>query len=305
MIGRQKNNWPPSSHTWLIFFAFTTYILSSLIFFLFLPRLRMASFLAEKEKSNQREIQVLLENEDKDKKKEEKEKVFLSTEENTAQGNLTKEKKFSSKSLDYVLSPGTSRSGEELKQQLARMSDARQLYSSTGDYSVSIIEEKPGTSQKQISAKNVEVKKRIPAYYDFRDKFALSWNRDGSPRIPTKDMKHYQYFRRMLNKIQNNWSPPGGNPFLMSAQRYYGTTPTPGQVRYQPFPSQDIKVVFMLNSAGDVIDLQLHESHGYRSLDLACMDAVRASENFGEVPEELLENERLIIPLIFRIIVNP
>jgi len=284
---------------WFVFFAPVTFLFVFLFFLLLLPEISWQSFSRKTMAEDPREIRVLLENAEKQKQKEQKEKVFLSDSDNQAQGNVTREQGFSAVTKDYVFDYKTS--GRTGKDSLKNGSNYRTYVSSTGKYTVTL---HPDSGNPTVKSSEVKITRRLPSYYNFKDRFALSWNKNGTPRIPTKNMEHYSYFRKMLSKIQDHWSPPGGNPLMMDANAFYGTTPTPGMVRYQAFPTQDIRVVFMLDAEGNVIDLRLHESKGFSALDASCLESIESSRNFGAVPTELLDNGTLIVPLIFRIILK-
>ena len=51
----------------------------------------------------------------------------------------------------------------------------------------------------------------------------------------------------------------------------------------------EVKVMFLLNDTGDVIDIKLVSSMGQKIVDTACLDSIRG-QNFGAVPAEVKEN---------------
>lgn len=278
---------------YLIFFSFAFWFIS---YWLIVEQIhyKMIRYVAGKvDDPLQKEIRVLLENPTEKPTVEKKEKVFLSNRDAMARGSLTREKGFEAISQDYKLSlgkRGLSKGGKS--------SEAKDLI--TASQAEKLILEKKGSEKSTATQEEM----RIPVYYQFRDRFALSWDARGNPQIPTKNFEHYKYFRRMLDKIQQHWAPPGGIPYPTYGDEYHRMSYTPGYVRYTSFPSQDIKVVFMLNQEGDVVDVKLWESLGYTSLDHSCTEAIIRARNFGPPPEELLENNALIVPIIFRIIVR-
>ncbi len=288
---------PEHSRVWLIFFSFSSW----LILFLLLTEqvhLRLLAGFGVSESDTVREIRVLLENPKEKATKEKKEKVFLSDRDAMARGQLTREKGFEALSRDYKLSLGQQTPGGDGGRQSHKILQDKKV---TGNKTAFSKEGEKGTHKAQ-QASNTQM--RIPSYYQFRDRFALSWDARGNPQIPTKNFEHYTYFRRMLDKIQQHWAPPGGIPYPTFGDEYHRMSFTPGYTRYTSFPSQDVKVVFMLNKAGDVVDVKLWESLGYTSLDHSCTESIVRSKNFGPPPEELLENDALIVPMIFRIVVR-
>lgn len=251
----------------------------------------------EKVQPNQDKIiQALLENTYIEKKKKRSTVKFLSDKDSEARGDLTKEKGFESISNDYVLSPGQRESVQ------ARIVSAKKY--------TKILTSKESRSRIAIAPEKQEVqqtpteKLRIPAYYRWRNDFALSWDYAGRPAIPTARYAHYSYFRSMINKIQNVWAPPGGDPYPTFGDSYHRLGPASGYTRFSTFPSQDIYIQFLLDDQGVVRDAKLVSSLGFQSLDRSCIEALYAAHDFGPPPKELLENGILIVPFIFRIIVR-
>lgn len=243
-------------------------------------------------------IQALLENAEPVKGKKRDTVRFLSDKDSEARGKMTKEKGFESISTDYVLSPG------EMVPLQGRILSSRRmaqiLTSKEGRVRIAVAEKKPTQEQTQ-SADRL----RIPAYYRFRHDFALSWDNEGNPAIPTARYAHYSYFRSMINKIQSVWAPPGGDPYPTFGDSYHRLGYAAGYMRFSTFPSQDIYIQFLLDENGVVKDAKLVSSLGFQSLDRSCIEALYAAHDFGPVPKELLDGSGvLIVPFIFRIIVR-
>ncbi|MCS6984220.1 MAG: TonB C-terminal domain-containing protein [Leptospiraceae bacterium] len=276
---------------WLIFFSLSAWFIAYLIIVERVPLKIMAHVTQQVSWTPSREIRVLLENPEEKPTREKKERVFLSNRDAMARGQLTREKGFEAISRDYKLALAKKEPHGRTAILKSRQLDSPLEVKETRD---------PEKKEKLIDKQEM----RIPVYYEFRDRFALSWDARGKPQIPTKNFEHYHYFRRMLDKIQQHWAPPGGIPYPTFGDEYHRMSYTPGYVRYSTFPPQDIKVVFMLNRDGDVVDVKLWESLGYKALDHSCTEAIVRSKNFGPPPEELLENDALIVPMIFRIIVR-
>jgi hypothetical protein len=238
-------------------------------------------------------IRALLENTYIEKKKKRSTVKFLSDKDSEARGDLTKEKGFESISNDYVLSPGQKQSVQ------ARIVSAKKY--------AKILTSKEGRTRITIAEKQAEPqtpaeRMRIPAYYRWRNDFALSWDYQGRPAIPTARYAHYSYFRSMVNKIQSVWAPPGGDPYPTFGDSYHRMGHASGYTRFATFPSQDIYIQFLLDEQGIVRDAKLVSSLGFQSLDRSCIEALYAVRDFGPPPKELLENGILIVPFIFRLI---
>lgn len=243
-------------------------------------------------------IQALLENAEPVKGKKRDTVRFLSDKDSEARGKITKEKGFESISTDYVLSPGEMAPLQGRILSSSRM--ATILTSKEGRTRIAISEKKP-TQEATQSADRL----RIPAYYRFRHDFALSWDNEGNPAIPTARYEHYSYFRSMINKIQSVWAPPGGDPYPTFGDSYHRLGYASGYMRFSTFPSQDIYIQFLLDENGVVKDAKLVSSLGFQSLDRSCIEALYAAHDFGPVPKALLDGSGvLIVPFIFRIIVR-
>jgi TonB family protein len=248
---------------------------------------------------NAKIIQALLENAVPKTKGRTDTVKFLSDKDSAASGKLTREKGFESASTDYVLAPGETQAIQARIVKAERY--AKVLTSPEGRHRVTINTEdaKTQAAAPQTAAPQL----RIPSYYRFRHDFALSWDHEGRPAIPTARYEHYSYFRAMVNKIQNVWAPPGGDPYPTFGDSYHRMNGA-GWTRFSTFPSQDIYIQFLLDDQGVVRDAKLVSSLGYQSLDRSCIEALYAAREFGPPPKALLENGVLIIPFVFRIIVR-
>lgn len=277
---------------------FSTLLSICILTVLFLELDLRSMIFGQKEKSgtgNEHIIRALLENAAPEKEKKRETVKFLSDKDSEARGDLTKEKGFESASTDYVLSPGAR---ETVKARIVSAKKYTKILTSTeGRQRIHIAREKaePSAATDRL---------RIPAYYRFKHDFALSWDYAGRPAIPTVRYAHYRYFRSMINKIQNVWAPPGGDPYPTFGDSYHRMNYAAGYTRFSTFPSQDIYIQFLLDEQGVVRDAKLVSSLGFQSLDRSCIEALYAAHDFGPPPKEILENGILIVPFIFRIIVR-
>ena len=84
----------------------------------------------------------------------------------------------------------------------------------------------------------------------------------------------------MIKQIEEGFAAPGGGniAYRDMAGFFIREGISPGET----------KVSFMLNDAGQVIDVKQITSQGQEIVDRACMDAIRG-QNFGPVPPEVKE----------------
>jgi len=290
---------PEEDQNWLVYFIFSSWIIITILFAADLPH----EILKEKfEAKKQKIVQVLLEN--KDNENSEKnviEEKFLSNKANSGSGSLTQKKGFHNLSENRELE--FSESGNESTKQNEQLLKSLSKPEKTG-YKTSINKTHSKSGEKSIY-KSSGQHTTIPENYQFKDEFAFSYDNNGNPVIPTVEYKNYEYFKSMLNKIQNNWAPPGGTPYPVYGDSYHSQSFVPGRTSYQTFPSQEIKVVFTLDAEGNVLDAVVWDSLRSLLLDKSCVEAIKNSRNFGAVPPELLMNNQLTMPLIFKIIDKP
>ncbi|PJZ69578.1 TonB-dependent receptor [Leptospira perolatii] len=119
---------------------------------------------------------------------------------------------------------------------------------------------------------------KIPFNYRFEQDFLFRWDAGQSLSIPRKKLAGYEYFKRMLKQIENTFAPPGGGN--------YGYRDGAGTVIRENIVPGEVRVQFLLNDAGQVIDTKLVSSQGQKMVDRACLDTLEG-QNFGRVPEEV------------------
>ncbi|EPG73968.1 TonB protein, C-terminal domain protein [Leptospira fainei serovar Hurstbridge str. BUT 6] len=119
---------------------------------------------------------------------------------------------------------------------------------------------------------------KIPFNYRFEQDFLFRWDGGQSLSIPRKKLAGYDYFKRMLRQIEGSFAPPGGGNF--------GYRDGAGTVVREAIIPGEVRVQFMLNDAGQVIDTKLVSSQGQDMVDRACIDTLRG-QNFGTVPEDV------------------
>ena len=262
------------NHTLFISFTFVTL---GLLFLIIAVQIPTQLFQANPEKNTEESLNsynVIIEQ--KTNKKEDierKHRKYLSNKNQLAQGKLTHEKLFENISQNDIFE-------NSFKPFTARIIQGY----------------RPSDISLRQSKKNI-----LPSHYKFREKFAFSWDRFGTPLIPTIKYKHFEYFQAMLRKIRMHWAPPGGVPSPIYDDQYFSAFGYGGKMRVQSIRPQDVAVVFAINKDGTVLGARIHNSLGDKHLDAACLDAILSSQTFGPPDKELLDNGIAQVSLIFRV----
>ncbi|EQA45110.1 TonB protein, C-terminal domain protein [Leptospira broomii serovar Hurstbridge str. 5399] len=150
-------------------------------------------------------------------------------------------------------------------------------------YDVAILKndpvQEPTKSQEQSTQSSASGRMtKIPFNYRFEQDFLFRWDGGQSLSIPRKKLAGYDYFKRMLRQIEGSFAPPGGGNF--------GYRDGAGTVVREAIIPGEVRVQFMLNDVGQVIDTKLVSSQGQGMVDRACIDTLRG-QNFGPVPEDV------------------
>ena len=140
---------------------------------------------------------------------------------------------------------------------------------------------------------------QIPDKNDVTRENALFYTNDGRFSFNTVKFKDFKYFRDMKNKIASNWYPPDAANSIVQGYNPLSGEYAPGYTRIMAIPSQEVKMVFVLNREGDIIHIQILDSLGNKSLNASCYDAIRLSKSFAPVPKDQLKGDVLVIPFIF------
>lgn len=139
----------------------------------------------------------------------------------------------------------------------------------------------------------------IPDKNDVTRENAIFYSNDGRFSFNTVKFKNFKYFKDMKDRIASNWYPPlMANAIIQGYNPFTGSY-TPGSTRIMAIPSQEVKIVFVLNKGGDIIHIEVLDSLGNKPLNESCYDAIRLSKSFGPVPKDLLRGDLLVIPFIF------
>ena len=293
--------------TWFLCFSFSAWMLFSIFFLSHIIIDSMYQYthgdstpLLDK-LSKEKEIKLFVENPKKEETIEKNYEKYMSEQNAEARGRLTKKKGFQNLSEvdQFNVKQLFQEYAEQLQKEKRKHDLEKELEITILD---SIIKKKKHTSKKPpVAQKIISELTKIPSSYDFNYEQIFSWNQDGEPQIPTFMYKYSQYFRNMGNKIRDSWAPPGGTQTPVYDNNYHKGGYTPGYISIQKYPSQDIIITFMIDESGEVMDIQLVESNGFKSLNDSLIEAIQDAKNFGPPPNELLKNNRLILPWHFRI----
>ncbi len=120
---------------------------------------------------------------------------------------------------------------------------------------------------------------RIPSNYRFRRDFLFRFDGSSYLSIASRKLAGFQYFRRMLQQIKENFSPPGIN---------YVARDYAGYVLNQTIAAQTVLVAFALDRDGNVSDVRKISSIGQALVDEACLNTLKG-QNFGKAPPEIFE----------------
>lgn len=140
---------------------------------------------------------------------------------------------------------------------------------------------------------------KIPDVKGMSRENALYMSNDGSFSFNTQKFKDAEYFRAMKRKISSNWFPP-----IMAngyAQQTYNERTggfTPGYSRINAINSQQVKLYFSMDRAGNIREVVVLEHGGSLELVKSCVDSIRISKTFGKVPKDI-QGEIVNIPFVF------
>ncbi len=229
---------------------------------------------AEREKV----YEVLLEQEFVDKSIKDQYKA-LSNQDSAGSGGITKEEGFHTNSAfrEFVMGSIQRTPSKANPQSSQKKTEEEEVYE------VALLKQDPmennNPSEETPNQKAATGKMtKIPFNYRFQEDIRFRW--DGNPNItvPTKKLVGYEYFKRMLRQIEQSFSPPGGGN--------YGYRDGAGTVVREAIIPGEVRVQFLLNDAGQVIDTKLLSTQGQDMVDRACVDALRG-QNFGKVPDDV------------------
>ncbi|MDX1960812.1 MAG: energy transducer TonB [Leptospiraceae bacterium] len=223
---------------------------------------------------------VLVEQDFKDKTIKDEIKA-LSDENAAGSGGITQKEGFHTMSPFYEFVMGSRPSSAQKESKDASKNKEEDVYDVGIFKADPLFKPKPVQASTSASNPSSGQETKIPSNYRFQQDFLFRWDGSKALSIPRKQLAGYHYFKAMLRKIESNFYPPGGGNFAYRDPAGY-------VIREGILPGE-VKVMFMLNDAGDVIDIRLSASPGQKIVDKACLDSIRG-QNFGVVPPEVKQN---------------
>lgn len=269
----------------LLFAAFFVFAFSSFLVAHLFTRNVLWKILGEdpliqvKEQAEREKIyEVLLEQEFVDKSIKDQYKA-LSNVESAGSGGITKEEGFhtSSPFREFVMGSIMRRPSQPNPQSSQKKTEEEEIFEVALLKQDPVENTNPSEETPNQSAATGKMTK-IPFNYRFQEDIRFRWDGSSNITVPTKKLVGYDYFKRMLRQIEQSFSPPGGGN--------YGYRDGAGTVVREAIVPGEVRVQFLLNDAGQVIDTKLLSSQGQDMVDRACVDALRG-QNFGKVPEDV------------------
>ncbi len=225
--------------------------------------------------------------------------TLLSDRDSSAKGYITKKagSRWLNNSLDFKVLKGSQGKGKGDNKSTAAHAGRDKIMVSDDSEMVAVIERNESTGR-EAGNYGIFDETLIPDKNDVSRENALFYSSDGRFSFNTVKFKDFKYFKDMKDKIASNWYPP------LMANSIQGYNPlsgsyTPGYTRIMAIPSQEVKMVFVLNKDGDIIHIEILDSLGNKPLNASCYDAIKLSKTFGPVPKDQLKRGVLVIPFIF------
>ncbi|MCU0849301.1 MAG: hypothetical protein MUD12_15575 [Spirochaetes bacterium] len=224
-------------------------------------------------------------------------KTLLSDRDSSAKGFLTKEKgdRWLNNSRDFQLLTGGRMAGQSGGIPVSGSKEKILL----GDNSeVAIMFSKSSRMTGSTGSGGFHDRVLIPDKKGVTKYNAIFYSNTGMFSFNTARFKNFLYFKKMKDKIASNWYPP-----IMANAAYSSYNPVsggyaPGRTRIMAIPSQEVKLYFIMNRNGDVVEVKILDSLGNTPLDASCLDSIRLSRSFGKIPEDI-KGEFVLIPFIF------
>ena len=224
-------------------------------------------------------------------------RTLLSDRDSAAKGYITREEgdRWLNNSLEFKLKKGAS--GSETAQRAVNQGRERFILNDDSEVVMSL--KRPWTSASSSSGSSgISHQVAIPDKNSVTRKNAIYYSNDGMFSFNTAKFKNFEYFRRMKDKIASNWHPPAMANAVIRGYNPVTGAYAPGSMRIMAIQSQQVKLYFIMNRNGDVVEVNILDSMGNKSLDGSCLDAIRYSKNFGPVPDDI-KGDQVLIPFIF------
>ncbi len=224
-------------------------------------------------------------------------RTLLSDRDSAAKGYITREKgdRWLNNSLEFKLKKGAS--GSESGKRVVSQGKEKFLLNDLSEVVMNI--SRPWERARSSSGSGgVAHQVKIPDKNSVTRQNAIYYSNDGMFSFNTAKFKNFEYFRQMKNKIASNWHPPAMANAIIRGYNPVTGAYVPGSMRIMAIQSQQVKLYFIMDRNGDILEVKILDSLGNKSLDSSCLDAIRYSSNFGPVPDNI-KGEQVLIPFIF------
>jgi TonB family protein len=231
-------------------------------------------------------------NVNQDGRKDIKKTTLLSDKDSSAKGYITKTRgdNWLNNALDFIYKRGSTQTGASASKSSGSGEKRGLLLSDNSEVVVSIAKYTYG-GDSIFGNEGTGDFNRIPDRYNFTRKNSIYYSNDGRFSFNTMKFRDFNYFKSMKDRIASNWFPP-----LLANAAIGGYAP--GRIRIMAIPNQEVRLYFVMNRKGDVLDVVIVESMGNGPLDASCVDAIKMSKSFGKVPDDI-PGEQVMIRFIF------
>jgi len=217
--------------------------------------------------------------------------TLLSEKDSSARGYITREKgdRWLNNSLEFILQKGqqgsknAGRAKQKRKKDDILLTELNEIAVFLSNYDYNPLNQWGQGGTGSLST--------IPDRNNITLQNALFYSNEGHFSYNTRLFKNAKYFTNMKKKIASNWYPP-----IIANAVIPGYAP--GYMRIQAIQSQFVKLYFVMDRSGEVLDVRIVDSMRHKVLDDSCVDAVKLSRNFGKVPDDI-RGEKIVIRFIF------
>ncbi len=218
--------------------------------------------------------------------------TLLSDKDSSARGHITSEQgdRWLNNSLEFVLRKGQRGNKREEGTSRQKKRDEKLLLTQQNEVAVFLAHYNYAPFSQWGEGGTGDMT-AIPDRNNITFQNAIFYSNEGHFSFNTRMYKNAKYFMNMKKKIASNWYPP-----IIANAIIPGYAP--GYMRIQAIQSQYVKLYFIMDREGNVLDTKIVDSLRHKALDDSCLDAIRLSRTFGPVPEDI-PGEKIVIRFIF------
>ncbi len=219
-------------------------------------------------------------------------RTLLSDKDSKAKGFITRRRgdRWLNNSREFQVRSGDGKSSRLGKNQ--KVSAGKETFILSNDSEVVAILQKEAAGSSKAGQRGMFERITVPDRYNVTRKNAIYYSNSGLFSYNTAKFRHFEYFKKMKDRIASNWFPP-----VMANIAIGGYAP--GRTRIMAIPSQEVRLYFILDRSGEVKKVKILDSMGNDSLDSSCVEAIKLSKSFGPVPEDMLQGNYFVVPFIF------